>query len=58
METVMNEYVSKEGLSQADEFFKTACVPEPASPSRKIASASPASFIRRPPLLRGTEPRC
>jgi hypothetical protein len=29
METVMNEHVAKEGLSQAEKFFKTACVPEP-----------------------------
>jgi hypothetical protein len=29
METVMNEYVAKEVLTQAEKFLKTACVPEP-----------------------------
>jgi hypothetical protein len=29
MERVMNEHVAKDGLSQAEKFFETACVPAP-----------------------------
>jgi len=28
METVMNEHIVKEGVTQVEKFFKTACVPE------------------------------
>jgi hypothetical protein len=47
METVMNEHVAKEVLTQADKFLKTACVPEPVQSVMQDGVSKSREFYSR-----------
>jgi len=47
METVMNEQVAKEVLTQADKFLKTACVPEPVQSVMQDSAGKSRAFYSK-----------